>query len=211
MGPALYKYASRKNAEALVLRGEVRVGTLEYYRAAESLDPSRADPDEGRLSFVEHQSGAEITPFAAQFVRPAVRQLHWGNTFRLNQEHPNCLVYCVSHEYSRAAAGKYDACVRITHPGEFFKCLTRALQGVERVSSHDVQRVSYASREQPGSRQGELNPAFVKPGDPFAREKEVRAIWLTSSKPLQPYCVLVEPALANYVILEDISLLPLAA
>lgn len=213
MGPALYKYARKEHAELLVQHGGVRIRPLDYYRAAEGLDPLRVDSDEGRLKLVEHQSqgqsGQQLSPFAAQFVphafRTASRTLFWGNVYELEEVHPNCLVYCMSYECSRAAAGEYDGCVRITHPAEFFECLTGALQKLARVSPHQIQRVTYTCREQPGSRQGELDPVFVKPVDPFAREKEVRAIWLPSSEPLKPYYDVVEPALKSYVILEDIT------
>lgn len=209
MGPSLYKYASNENAEKL-LRGDVRIGTLYNYRNCEGLDAERADPDEGKLSYVEHQivpqSGGQLSQFAAQFVpaefKSAERTLFFGNVFERNQHHRDCFVYCTSHEFSQAAAGRYKACVRITKPNEFFGFITEAWPRDLNVSpDYEISRVQYSERELPGEMEGRLNPAFIKPNR-FAPEKEVRVIWLTNNEILRPVYLSV-PALAECVELVD--------
>jgi hypothetical protein len=101
--------------------------------------------------------------------------------------------------------------VRITHPKEFVDCLTSELKRIVGISGSVVQRVNYIDREVPGSQLGQINPAFVKPPGPFAVEKEVRAIWLTSEQSLKSHYVLTIPELCRYVVREETPFISLAA
>jgi hypothetical protein len=177
----LFKYLPRQYADALLVTGAIKVGTLFDFRKMEHAR-GVADPSEGTKTILARPDREIITEDQAE--KDAFFELS-----------------------SRVLAGSVstDACIEINDISGFLYELTRALNAVAPVWFDGIHEVQYRGRtqEQTLTRFQDFNPAQgLHPGlieDPsFRRQKEVRAIWspistmlpqpiITSSRHLPQY------------------------
>lgn len=131
---SLFKYFNDKDyALAFMRKGEMRFGSLTYYRGIED-GGVRGDPKDGMLHYAA-ADGIEITMVADS------RKLT-GTSFTSAAE--SMLVYCASNDRSaERATGFGEFCVEITEP----KAILRRLKARASVSSRiDYERIIWARR-----------------------------------------------------------------
>lgn len=192
MPPVLYKYLPARFAVRMLLLGEVRIGTLGEYRAADSDDRARADrlenvrPTHVRIDDVTLRLGEPAHPVIDRyFERPRIG----GHALRLK----NCLIlgnpdnrgpgpdrflYCTSTKLRIELLERFagcDACVRIEWPEEFHLRIFQSLW--DRVECLEGGKVEY------GPKDGtcgiwHTHPAWMVKESRYAWQSEFRAIFV---------------------------------
>jgi len=213
----LYKYLPRQYADALLVMGTIRVGTLFDFRKTEHAR-GVADSSEGTRTILALPDREIITEDQAEkdaFFGMMGARVHGkitvprGVRFVHKQTSTDHFIFCASTELSSRVQAEFeatDACVEINDISGFLYELTRALNAVAPVRFDGIHEVQYTGRtqEQTLTRFQDFNPAHgLHPGlikDPsFRRQKELRAIWspisamlpepiITSSRHLPQYC-----------------------
>jgi hypothetical protein len=187
-----------------LLRGEIRISTLETWRRIE--DAAQGDAEEGKHEYYpgpfSGRPGAADTRLIAQrigFPRMAMTNFNVNNSV-VYEGIPDAWGLCAAHENTpevRAAFGEYV--IRIRRPVEFFHDLTTALMRVTSLKEGVIGRVIYAERtyELTEPEPGPLG--FVKPTS-YASQLEVRMLWLPAIDKIE-YLTINEPRLARYLSL----------
>ncbi len=132
---ALYKFFSDEaHAQALVERGEVRIGTLYDFRAIEGWDSVRGDAGEGEFTITLESSQPETITVenAPWYLKDKIAELglpifSHGGTINAAGNYPNTYVFCASAVQTSALAAYGRYCVRIHDIIGFFTALTRHL------------------------------------------------------------------------------------
>lgn len=193
----MYKYLKAEHARGLLERGTVRIGTLYDYRRTE-LGAAIADEMEGQ-SRTEH-----IINFAVDMSRPenqswlsrALFRTHpmqtgitvRDSTFYIEDEDPDCFLYCMSHRFSGRAmrAFQADVCVEILQPGRFIETMVAALRTRSYVLRATLSPCDYSGRVRDENAE-RLPPTLIK--DPrYEYQSEIRLVMepATSGK-LEPF------------------------
>lgn len=194
----------RKHADALVQRGEIRLGTLHDYRNMERHGPMIGDDDEGKKFLFDNVGMAtgdtlsRTSPFAARLAAQGMGPLAQAPgvafvacTFRERHHSPNCWLFCMSAILSarvmRSFKKGYDACVRIDYYHAFHGVVGEELarQGLVASNPHwtpgEIFWCEYKERTQHYLRDDRL-PAVMLKAPVYAEQQEVRfAYW-----PLKP-------------------------
>jgi hypothetical protein len=191
--PVLYKFFREEaHADALAMRGEVRIGTLYDFRAQEGLDPIRGDAGEGQFTItLESAHPATITAENAPWylknfiVQSGMPILSHGGTINAVGNYPDSYVFCASAVRTSALAAGYGPyCVRIHHVVGFFTALSRHLtDDIGIASKAHLGAFGWCQYEDRSikatSVATEIPPqpvAFIKKGE-RGDELEVRAVW----------------------------------
>ncbi|WP_152537005.1 hypothetical protein [Pseudomonas syringae] len=205
-----YRYSGKKYNDSLLALGGVRVGTLHDFRKNEHKS-GISDRNEGRKTVshhidyardrVQHAEHFEALKHfnAISFDESVDIQI---SDFSMIQEHdhPDCFVHCISSEYSQQVLEQFegaDSCVEIFDVLGFYKRLTSTLNMHVSARLLTIEEVVYKPRHEVwnGKNWG-IHPALIKESD-FARQHEIRAIWINNSgKPISP------------VLLNDVGLIP---
>jgi hypothetical protein len=133
----LYKYFDdQKYAEAMVQRGNVKIGTYESFRVMEN-DKARGDPNDGAFIADFHiKEGKDFTknhPTTVPFVSNLVPNLEEGSKdiyfTNCTLLPPDRYMYCLSTELSNNVAKEFNAvaCVEIRRAIRFWHRLGRVL------------------------------------------------------------------------------------
>jgi hypothetical protein len=132
---SLFKYFSdERHALALIRKGEMRFGSLAYYRGIEDCGV-RGDPKDGMLHYAPAE-GIEITMVADG------RKLT-GTAFTTAAE--SMFVYCASNDISAERVGDFGQfCVEITDPGAIVRRLKARVSASSRL---DYGRVGIGATE----------------------------------------------------------------
>jgi hypothetical protein len=183
----VYRYIGDEKYLPNLLRGQVRLSTLEICRGYEDVLGDKGegevtlltagpitgtgdDPEFGRLAA---RSGIKLPPGSGQLT---IGQ----NTFV--QRVLDAPVYCTSAVYTPEVIARFgEPCVRIERPREFFNRLTTLLAQRVGITHAFLGRVTYRSRT---FRDGEDPPTFgpfIKPDD-YQVEQEVRMAWQLDPK-----------------------------
>lgn len=188
----MFKYNKYNHNDNLVKNGNIKIGTLYYYRDMEQLR-GISDPLEG--SYVSTVSLENITTESLN--SDPIKNQHFqfganGNFFHLGesgsigtfvsnltQKSPNYLIFCFSDENSKEVMSEFDgadSCVEI-FDRNFFTCITEHLQKNVHMSVtfQGAYLIDYDEYERPYN--GDLlHPVVCKTKD-FMGQKEIRAIW----------------------------------
>ena len=213
----IYKYLPRQYADALLVMGTIRIGTLFDFRKMEHVR-GVADPSEGTRSIVARPNREIVTEDQAEkeaFFEMIGVRVHGKITtprkirFVHKQTSPDYFVFCASTELSSRVQSEFestDACIEINNISGFLDELSQTLNAVVPVRFDGIHAVQYTERtqQQSLSRFQDFDsargphPALIKEPS-FRRQKEVRAIWspisamlpepiITSSRHLPQFC-----------------------
>jgi hypothetical protein len=193
----LYKYLQPEHARGLLERGTVRIGTLYDYRRNE-LGAAIGDENEGQ-SRTEHGVDFAVDmsrPENQSWVSRSLLRTHpmqtgimvRDSTFYIEDEDPDCFLYCMSHRFSGRAmrAFKADACVEILQPGRFIETMVTALRTRGYVLRATLSPCDYSGRVRDENAE-RLPPVLIK--DPhYSYQSEIRLIMEPASPAkLEPF------------------------
>lgn len=195
----MFKYSKKKYSQALLDQGEIRIGTLYWYRDMEE-KKGISDPEEG--SFIHNVYQKNITTDKLinekglrETISPLIKivgdihpdsKIHIGGvSFKKRYDSPNLLIFCVSSEKSKEVMSQFegaDTCVEIHKPNTFFQLVTWELEKVLGVpiTCHNDWFVSYGDYERTGYLHEQVSPCLAKTKK-FEPQKEVRVIWSVPS------------------------------
>lgn len=204
----LYKYTHRTHAEALALRGEIRLGTLFGYRKVERFAPRIGDRREGIVNLTENvvrDTGKTLSDFGSLFFSRNPGLHIEQTTLNLRVGAANCWLFCTSEHLGertmRSTDPTYDACVQINHVDLFRRIIANEL--IRRNLIRDHNRAGtvpcvYRELSRPHTEDDGISPVVLKDtGD--ADQEEVRYVFIPR-EPIpkdEDYLDLVCPALAR--------------
>ncbi len=191
----LYKYLKMTYADSLIGSGSTRVGTLYDFRDEERHGAGIGDAAEGKKSVLAVIDGvfdggtkkADALKEMGINMGAGCTDISFVNSFAMKDiNHQDALVWCCSTECSLDAMKQLegaDTCVEIeTVP--FFEALSDAVRN----QYGDVMHcgpfcVSYQNRDEVwnGADLG-VSPVFVKDGEQFSAQKEVRMAWFNPNQ-----------------------------
>lgn len=185
----LYRYARRRYNDALVSRGEIRIGTLHDFRRSEH-GRGIADGSEGRKTVTNHvrdyviadsrqdERVQELRMFGVNVAGEniTIRNSNFSNSISA----PNAFILCASSRNDAATRAQFEGaetCVEISDPEEFARTLTPCLSASRPVHFLGWHPVRYQPRAETfNGRNLGLAPELIK--DPaYSRQYEWRAIW----------------------------------
>ncbi len=189
---ALYKFFSDEaHAQALVERGEVRIGTLYDFRAIEGWDSVRGDAGEGEFTITLESSQPETITVenAPWYLKDKIAELglpifSHGGTINAAGNYPNTYVFCASAVQTSALAAYGRYCVRIHDIIGFFTALTRHLTdeiGIAAKAPFGV--LGWCQYVDRSTKTTSATAEILEPPVPFIKkpekrdELEIRAIW----------------------------------
>jgi hypothetical protein len=193
-GP-LYKFMSRRYADAALRSGDFRIGTLFDFRRAEHYGAQVGDAGEGTIErhrkVIEDKWSAETVP---DFGRGLFNFDEGGFvTFKnltmiYHEGVPNYYIYstCSALDRDVMASLGYDSCLVIVQPSLFFQALSHRLR--HRAVFEDVRPCVYTDRTLMEGESPRFHPALVKPKT-FSNQKEVRAVWKPLTTDIAPILV----------------------
>jgi len=195
---ALYKFfRDEAHAQALVERGEVRIGTLYDFRAQEGLDPVRGDAGEGQFTITLESSQpetitAENAPWylKEQVAAMGLPIFSHGGTIDAAGNYPDSYIFCTSYVRTAALAADYGPyCVRINHVVSFFTALSRHLtDDIGIASKEHIGVLGWCQYEDRSVKVTSATAEVPTPPVAFIKKRErgdeleVRAVWY----PAQP-------------------------
>lgn len=194
-----YKFFSGEDeqyANSMVERGELQIGTLNYYRTVESKNLERSDSGEGtKKVFTDEKRRYYTTEELPPQIQGSINIVSGtldnsaGHKISVNQSIDDCYIYCVSESMSQWNISKYGpACVKIFNPTAFFLEIDKSFRahrsGSLVTGGFSVQKCVYDDREQRYDRDQGVSPAFLKPRN-FSEDFEVRAVWQPTTLPIQ--------------------------
>ena len=199
MSMQLYKYLPPTWAEQMVREGAIRIGTLYDFRRIEAFGAERGDKDEGvRISLTDGAPGVfegkDLPWFVQQTLRvpPNVKvQFAEGAVLNVHQNVADAYVYCTCSKFDRSLMKLFGgACVTVTDTAQFFRAVTRALDGwsthgIRKISSFRLSPCEYADREQTWPNVTEYDPILRKSPE-YSHQCEVRAVWTTAATSIVP-------------------------
>ncbi|MFC2022903.1 hypothetical protein ACFLTL_01930 [Chloroflexota bacterium] len=198
----LYKYLRRDYASELLKSGILQIGTLSYYKNAETLGAIIGDVKEGskssRLTFYTSLSATGTPPdLASSFFDTNTKGTIEGHGFlQAHQKSRDYFVYSTTSHFDKNAmsAFGYDSCIKIHEPNIFFDIISHLL--ISEAIFEGIFDCTYISRELPADIYNQYHPALIK--DPkYIYQREVRAIWRPRSAPIQPK-IIVCPEICRY-------------
>ena len=195
----LYRYLPPIWADRMVRYGSVRIGTLHDFRRIEALDPERGDKEEGvRTSLTDGHAriveGKDLPWFVKETLTiPSGVKFAFeeGAVLKVQQNATDAYVYCTCSRFDESLMHRFGgACVTITDSEEFFRAITRALDGwdqygIRLISGFLLGPCEYESREQTWPNVKQYNPVFRKPPG-YAHQSEVRAVWTSPATSISP-------------------------
>jgi hypothetical protein len=198
MPDVLYKYLRAEHVEQ-TMQGILRLGTLHDFRRQESHGDEIGDVGEGTKQVTQVVDG-----FTSDILRrpnilrqffeppPGANNIQFrGLSLEVRHNNPDIFVFCAAARFDQAAMRefKYDACLEIVRPREFFAALDATLRGQALVTQALVSRCHYGERRRDVAMDGDIPAALVKPTR-YAYQQEVRALW-------QPRAASIEPIFVN--------------
>jgi hypothetical protein len=138
----LYKYLRREHADAMLTKGELRLGTLYDFRR--NPNPEIGDAGEATLQISTTPSGPytkdEELPSPIRHVIGGLTgnniQLSFEDiTFKTHHDAPDAYVYCMTDEPNKKTLRKfgYDACIEISNLPIFIELIMRGLAVSEKI------------------------------------------------------------------------------
>lgn len=199
----LYKYLKSEHVPDMLRYGVIRLGTVYEYRDVEKHGNAVGDAEEGksRSSLRVGPGGVRLEAdrpspelaFFDGFYFPkgsAITLVGGSESVIVNvQDSPDLYIYCVTDVFDEAAMRKfrYDACVRIDRPRQFFEAIGRKL--VKKKLAQPGGKVGnciYGERER-DHRSDKPGPAWlIKPPD-LAYQREIRASWTPTAERVEPF------------------------
>jgi hypothetical protein len=190
IGPSVYRIIHGAGYADSLAAGEVYLSTLSECRKHE--DPERGDTREAKRTyhtgpdrvFGKDAQGShvfkQLGPRVFSGPVDGVSLADCSATVQIL----DAFVLCTSAFYlpdDLASLGKQ--CVRIDRPRQFFEIVTREVAKKYPIGPPDIRRVIYAPRDYSGMESPSGDLGFVKPPDPYAKQREVRMLWVLSGKP----------------------------
>jgi hypothetical protein len=184
----VYRFFQHEREAECLASGSVWVTTLETCRRFEGAE--RGDAGEGTLQYnsgvVTGDSSDPVVRIVAERVGvrlgASVTNIVISGNTRV-QTLADAYVMCTTELPSKQlenALGRY--CVRIDQPLRFFRKVTRAIQAKVPLRRATIGRIMYADRTFEGVSDPPGRIGFVKPPDIYAKQQEVRMLWV----PVQP-------------------------
>lgn len=184
----LYRFFQHDWEAECLVAGRVWVTTLETCRRFE--DAERGDAGEGTLQYnsgvVTGDSSDPIVRIVAErvgvrFFASVTSMVISGNTRveTLADGYVMCTTELPSKQLEKTLG---PHCVRIDQPFLFFRKITRAIQATVPLRRASIGRITYADRTFDGVSDPPGRIGFVKPSDIYAKQQELRMLWV----PVQP-------------------------
>lgn len=213
----MVKYSKKHHINALLKRGNIRIGTLHEYRNSEyeegihdnseglkrvhirgrELDLSDKNPNARNIK--ENFLGGCIQGNVRFILNGECEEADLPSIFVREVDTPNCLVFCASAKRNELVPKifKYDAGVKIINPEKFIETLSKHLKILHGAELIYFDKIKYYTKDElwNGSDFGE-NPMFYK-DESFAYQDEIRAIWKMPTSKVDPV-ILEIPELTKY-------------
>jgi hypothetical protein len=200
-------------ADELVLKGKLRISNLKSYSETSNL--SILDRSEGKFMYQlgPKKQGRILKQTSTGLIDvtndPKSVIKNFESTLFRQREMPD--VYCISTSYSNETNlfKDYGACVEITNPNKFLNVIVEHLMDLKKIEQFDSENkkhwaiggdIHYVEKKM-GSLGKPIDIYFIKPSDPFIKEKEYRVILkpiLTSPKEVSTYIDIELPELMQY-------------
>jgi hypothetical protein len=189
----LFKYLRPEFADALIVRGSLRIGTLYGFRDEEALDPERGDKLEGVRQYVGPSNFDSARDKAATNYLATkgtvlsgciFENTAGGPAFMHEEGVPDCYIYCTSATFEEAnCAAIGGACVEILDPSFFDVVSDELIKRVLTRTRATVERCIYGDKTEAFTRDRGRKPPgwFVKPAK-YEHQMEVRAMWVPTKE-----------------------------
>jgi hypothetical protein len=187
MPGVIYKYLKAEHVEQ-TMRGIFRLGTLFDFRRQESHGDEIGDVTEGTKQVTQELNGAARDILQGPNILKQVLDLPGAQftdtSLEVCYNSSDLFVFCAAAEFDEAVMRgfKYDACVEVVRPTQFFTALDAALREQALVNRAVVSHCHYGERRRDVAVDGEIPAALVKP-------QEVRALWEPRGQSVEPLFV----------------------
>jgi hypothetical protein len=193
----LFKYTRFEHEESLLLRGEVRIGTLFDFRRTELHGEQIGDVREGQVNLagefenVTHELTSNHPVLSTLIKQAPGAKIGSFKIDNLTFSCKNLYVFSASKDFSEQALkrwyddpnARYDSCYVIHSARLFFRAISRAMKG--EADFVGLSMVTYYDDQEPidlKSPLSHLHPASLKPGIAYEHQIEYRAFWQTRNK-----------------------------
>ena len=209
----LFKYLKKRDFEALLESGSIRLGTLKNYQSSEH-GTMVSDSMEGAKRFTGNYSNVTADSIKGSHALSSLISIGEGGGIgslvmdNVVISEPNYLIFSMSSNYSDSDHKSwldhesYDSCYKIIAPSTFFRRVTQKLNKLMPVKFLGLFEVHYYDEEIGMDFFDDKNsyPAFMlKNHDGFSTQKEIRAVWEPTTKEDITPINLNEQRLRSYV------------